>query len=199
MKLLKLLFFDVETTGLDRVQNEIHQLSYIVEVDGETKVKRNLYLRPAKPETIDPVALQIAGVTTEQVMSYPPPRDAFDTLESDFTNTVDKYNPKDKMYPCAYNAHFDYGFLTAFYKKYNNYFGSFVNHRLLDPLPVLRFLNYCGVIYLVNYKLETVCKAFDIPIIAHDALSDITATRNLLHALRDIIIVSVPKLHVSEI
>lgn len=50
---MKLLFFDLETTGVNPGKNGIHQISGMIEIDGVEQ------------------ALAVAGVTREQVMAYP--------------------------------------------------------------------------------------------------------------------------------
>ena len=45
------------------------------------------------------------------------------------------------------------------------------------------FLEYKKLIILESHKLVDVCKYFDIKIDAHDALSDIKATRELIYKL----------------
>lgn len=68
---------------------------------------------------------------------------------------------------------------TILYKNGDVYFGSWFNYKTIDPLSLLHILDGIGSISLENYKLETVCKHYDIPLDAHDALNDIKATREL--------------------
>jgi division protein CdvB (Snf7/Vps24/ESCRT-III family) len=50
-------------------------------------------------------------------------------------------------------------------------------------MPIINVLNYKGSINLVNAKLITACENFGITIDAHDALSDIKATRELMQRI----------------
>ncbi len=69
---MKQLFYDLETTGTKYWRNSIHQLSGMVVVDGEVKEEFNFHVQPNPKAEIEDEALQIAGVTKEQVMAYPP-------------------------------------------------------------------------------------------------------------------------------
>lgn len=185
---MKLIYFDVETTGLVPGRYDIHQLSYLIEIDGQIRLERDWKIRPFRPYNIDVSALDVCGKTTKEILSYPHPDAVFRMVIKDFTGFVDQYNPGDKMYPVAYNGHFDYQFLTTFFNDCGfAFFGSFVNHRLIDPLAILRFYEFCGVLKFDSYKLSNVCCHFGIPITAHDALSDIHAARALLYKLKEIV------------
>ncbi len=69
---MKLLFFDLETTGTLVNKHGIHQLSGAVIIDGEIKEKFNLHVQPNPKALIEQAALDVAGVTREQIMAYPP-------------------------------------------------------------------------------------------------------------------------------
>src|SRR4030066_371973 len=71
--------------------------------------------------------------------------------------------------------------LANWFKKCNDHFlGSFINWIKIDPLPFLHHMHFTGKLNLPNYKLATVCKHYNIPLTAHDAMSDIEATRTLI-------------------
>ena len=98
----------------------------------------------------------------------------------------DKYNRLDKFYMAGYNVRFDADFLKEFFLKNKDfYFGSWFNYRFIDPLPLLHWANWVKEINLPDYKLATVCRHFQIPLQAHDAMADITATRELIYKLLD--------------
>ena len=94
--------------------------------------------------------------------------------------------------PVAYNGKFDMDFLKSWFEKVgqvtgkNNWFGSFFNYRLVDPLAIIYGMRYAGLMpELKNFKLVTVCEHFGIDLgeAAHDALADIQATKALLKRL----------------
>ena len=180
----KTFYFDVETTGLDPKKNEIVQLAYILDIDGKGVKGGNIWIKPENPENIDKKALDIIGKTKEELMEGIDKKDAYKILVRDLGLHCDKYNKDDKYYPAGYNAMFDIQFLTAFFDKNDDpYLGSWVNWKTLDPLSILRMFDYNGTLELDNYKLETVCAHYGIEIKAHDAMSDIRATRELINKI----------------
>ncbi len=48
---------------------------------------------------------------------------------------------------------------------------------------LISFMEYCGFINLPNYKLTTVAEYFGIKLDAHEAMSDILATRKIVKKL----------------
>lgn len=69
---MKLLFFDLETTGVKFWRNGIHQIGGIVDIDGQEAERFGIRLAPNPAATIEQEALDVAGVTLEQVQSYQP-------------------------------------------------------------------------------------------------------------------------------
>jgi len=178
-------YFDVETTGLNPQVNEIIQLSGLIEVDGKVVETFNLYARPSDPSTVTTEALAVTGLTLAEILEFPPASKMYNDLIDIMMRYVDKYDKNDKFSPAGYNVRFDLDFLSALFKRMNDpYLGSFINWKAIDPYPVLTIMDFFGLISLPNYQLSTVCGAFLIPLKAHDALADITATRTLVELLR---------------
>jgi len=176
----KVFWFDVETTGLDPMNQDIVQLAFIIEIDDNIVESQNLLMQPFNYVTIDLEALLKQGRTVEEIKTYPDPRKVYKDLISTLEKYVDRYNKLDKFHNAGYNSKFDMDFLKQYFIKNGDpYFGSWFNYRAIDPLPLLHILDGMGSVSLENYQLETVCKHFKIPLDAHDALSDITATREL--------------------
>ena len=69
---MKQLFFDLETTGTMYWRNGIHQFSGMVVIDGEVKETFDYKIHPNPKAEITEEALQIAGVTREDIELYPP-------------------------------------------------------------------------------------------------------------------------------
>lgn len=69
---MKQVFYDLETTGTKYWRNGIHQLSGLVVIDGEVKEEFDFHVQPNPKAEIEEAALQVAGVTREQIMAYPP-------------------------------------------------------------------------------------------------------------------------------
>ena len=180
---MKILFFDVETTGLDPKLHEIIQLAYILDVDGVPVLERSRFLRPLKPYNVTVDALSMQGRTMEQVLAFPHPFEAYTHFLDDLGAHIDKYDKTDKAAPCAYNAPFDVSFLLSWFEQLNDpYLGSWIDlRRLLDPMPVLRMMDSVYPSGLQDFKLATVARHFNIDLTAHDALSDVRALRGIYY------------------
>lgn len=176
----KIFWFDVETTGLDSEQQDIIQLAFLIEIDGEVVEGRDMLMQPFSYDTISQEALDVHGRTIEEIKTYPNPRKTYADLITILEKYIDRYNPSDKFHPAGYNSRFDMDFLRQFFiKNDDKYYGSWFNYKAIDPLPLLHILDGLGYVSLDNYKLETVCNHYDIKHEAHDALSDISATKDL--------------------
>ena len=184
----KILYFDTETTGLDPLKNGIIQFSGIIEIDNKVEEEFNFKIRPFETDEINSEALEVNNVTKDQLKTFPTAEKSYILIEKLFNTYIDRYDSTDKFSPAGYNVRFDLEFLSKYFTKNNNiYFGSYCNWRSIDALSLLYFLDYIGYLKLENYKLNTVCDYFKIPIKAHDAMSDIKATRNLIIKLKSLL------------
>lgn len=175
---MKILAFDVETTGLTPAHHEIVQLSALMIVDGEVRDHVNLLVAPDHPERIDRKALEIQGRAVEVIREYMPRPTAFRQWQEWLGYHIDRFDNCDKAYPLAYCGNFDMGFLSAFHEAAGDrYLGSWINWKLIDPRALLNVLHMHGRLRdLPNFRLETVCEHAGIVLRAHDALEDIRAT-----------------------
>lgn len=182
----KALYFDVETTGLSPYKNDIIQFACLVEINGEIVEELETKVRPFDFSTIDQKALDTNGLRLEELYDYPHPKEVYQQMCKLFGKYVSKFDKNDKFAPAGYNVRFDVDFLSNFFKKNGDkYYGSFFSWRLIDPIYKLYEMDYEGRIALPDYKLATVCTHFGIPLQAHDALSDIRATRQLRYKLAE--------------
>ncbi|MDD4972580.1 MAG: 3'-5' exonuclease [Paludibacter sp.] len=200
----KILWLDTETTGLDAQKHGIIQLAVLMDIDGKVEGELLLDVQPfdsdvlninnvefeyediafidkIKPEDIvEPSNIKIIDI----VKNHKAPKSAYMSIISFLGNHILKFDKTDKAYLGGYNVNFDRNFISEFFKKNNdNYLGSYLSWRCLDPLYRLWEMDYKGYIALENYKLETVCNHFGIPISAHNAMSDIKATMDLWYRL----------------
>ena len=185
-KTKKTLYFDTETTGVDPIKNSIFQFAAIVEFDDVVVDRIDIRFQPFAEAEIEDEALKKTGITLEDLESYQPYTEGFLQIQKFFDKHVDKYNKLDKFYPAGYNIAFDLDFLNATFKRNGQKWGigSYFNWKKVDPFPLLHAMDWVGRISLENYKLETVCKHFKIPLEnAHDGMADIEATRSLIKKL----------------
>lgn len=184
----KLLFFDLETTGVKFWRNGIHQIGGIVDIDGQEVERFDIRLAPNPAATIEQEALDVAGVTLEQVQSYQPMEEGYRQLVGILSKYVNKFDKRDKMYLVGYNnAGFDNNFLRALFTQCGDkYFGSWFYPNCMDVyVMVTPFL--MGVRNdMENFKLMTVARTMGIEIDEnklHDATYDIELTRDIFYKI----------------
>lgn len=179
----KILHFDLETTGLGESEHSIIQLAGLIEID-KTIVERFDYrIKPDRFDNISPSSIETHGVSIEEMKTFQPSSEVYESFKKLLSKHCNPYDRNDKYIPAGYRVDFDLSFLTKFFENNGDkYLGSFLDwRRTLDPLPILRAMDFNGIISLSDYKLETVCKAFGIKLNAHEAMSDIIASRELLY------------------
>lgn len=137
-----LVVFDLETTGLDIVNDRIFQLSYIkVYPDGKEE-RENIYFNPQKP--IPQEVIELTGTTNEDVADKPTFKDLSKELEEKFSGCDF----------AGYNSnHFDVPMLSEeFYRAGINF--DFSKCRLIDAQAIFHKMErrnlaaaykfYCG-------------------------------------------------------
>lgn len=175
---MKMMFFDLETTGTDVRRHGIHQISGMILVDGEVKEKFDFKVRPNPNAEIIPEALQVAGVTREQIMAYPPMGEIYAKFVNMLAKYADRYDKKDKIFLAGYNnAHFDNEFLRAWFAQNGDkYFGSWFWSNSFDVMVLATPFLADRRAEMENFKQGTVAKALGIAVDdskLHDALYDI--------------------------
>ena len=183
---MKSLFFDVETTGLDPQANAIHQLSVIIDIDGEVVEEVDYKLSTPPGKIIVDEALAVSKVSRDDLLGYP----NFSTVYTEFielmSKYVDRFNKKDKFFLVGYNnASFDNNFLRAFFNNCRDkYYGSWFWANPIDVYVMASFIKMAERANYPNFKLMTAAGAFGIEIDEeklHDALYDAQVTRKLFY------------------
>lgn len=183
----KILFFDVETTGLDALRCDIVQFAGIIEIDGKVVEEINILMKPRPDAIISDKALEVIGKTRREIFSHElSQKEAYDFLLSIFKKYIDKYDKNDKFKLVGHNIDFDFRFFLEWAKKCDDkYVGSWIDYKkqfcTFKVLQALRFID--GIENhekLMSNKLTDICEFLDIELKnAHDAMSDIKATREL--------------------
>ena len=186
----KVCYFDTETTGTDPDTHGIIQIAMIIEIGGDVLAEKEWCVRPHLGLEIDPKALAVNGRTLDEIKNFPTPDEIFGKMQKFLGRYVNQYDRTDKLTPVGYNVKFDLDFLKSFWARCGDdkYFGSWFNWDAVDPLALLRYLKFAGLLPpLENLKLGTVCEHFGIALgdDAHDAMADIKAPRELVCRLRD--------------
>lgn len=178
---MKILWLDVETTGLLAYKQDIIQLSGIVEIDGQIQEEFDFKLAPINVAEIQQSALDVNGRTRAEILSFPDPKEQV----VNFCNLMDKYvsrqDKQDNFILAGYNIAFDRDFLTNLFKRVNQVgIRQYFAYKDFDVYTLVFMLTYAGKIpQHENMKLATICKHFGLYLDAHDSLNDIRATREV--------------------
>lgn len=183
----KILWLDLETTGIDCIKNGIIQISGMVEINKEIKEEFNIFSNVFPTDIVNEAALAISGHTKEDLLTFPDPTISFRKFINILGKYVDKFDSNDKFIIAGYNVGFDKNFIWEHSKKCGEkYFGSFVRGYYLDVIQYILFYAYQHNDFKPDdYKLSTIAQYLNIELDAHNAIADIKATRQIFTALTD--------------
>ena len=186
---MKLLFFDLETTGIKYWKNGIHQISGEIVIDGETKETFNYNVCPNPQCEVDETALQVCGVTREQIFAYPDMHEVYLEFVNMLSKYVDKYNKDDKFFLVGYNnASFDNSFLKAFFvQNGDSFFYSWFWVNSIDVMVLATQHLMMKRHLMKDFKQETVARTLGIELDSsrlHDAAYDSWLTRQIYEAVK---------------
>ncbi len=185
---MKLLFLDLETTGLDPKKNGIIQIAGAIEIDGKIKEHFNLEVAPFAEDVIDNKALAINKKTKDEIMGFSHPRVVYRSLVQLLERHVNKRDRKDKYYMVGQNTKFDYDFLNEWFKKNGNkYIYGLIHFHLIDLIALTTAFKLAGKVDTPDMKLGTIAKHFNMVFDAHDALNDVRMTWAIFHKYIDMI------------
>lgn len=177
----KILWIDLETGGLNAKESSITQISGLVSINGKVVEQFNIMVRPNPTLETSMEALKVQGKTFEDFKKseYVDENVAYSKLIKVLDKYVNKYDKNDKYILGGYNVKFDIDFINELFKRYNNhYLFSYIKSGYLDPMYLITTLQLIKKLpILQNNKLETWAKYFNVPLQAHDSMSDIIATR----------------------
>jgi DNA polymerase III subunit epsilon len=180
--IVKVFWFDCETTGLDPARHGIVSLAYLVEIDGRLIAEGELKNNPVGKE-LDEKALKLNGFTPADIATFPTSATTKLELEKLFARFVSRYEAGDKFVAGGYNVRFDLEFLRQLWADQGDvYFGSWFGFPVIDPGYLLEPMRYAGILPKLPPKvtLSNLAENLGITLFsAHDALADIRATREI--------------------
>lgn len=194
---MKIFYFDLETTGTNPGKNGIHQISGMIEIDGKVMEEFDFHVKPNPRAIFEDTALAVAGVTKEQIMSYPEMGVVYNQLVTMLSKYVDKYDKNDKFFLCGYNnAAFDNQFLRGFFLQNGDmYFGSWFWSNSIDVMVLSTVYLSTKRAAMENFKLSTVAATIGIDVKEdelHNAMYDIYLTRGIYLKIQHDMLSSLP-------
>lgn len=198
----KLLFLDLETTGVDPLRHGVYQIAchYATVIrhptthwamDIEIQGSFNSYIRPFMEDEIDPDAISKGVVSVEDFASFPDPLDVHTQFTEWMSQYVDKYDKRDKFSLINYWGHFDASFLRQFFANCGDkYYGSWFWSAPIDIASIVHsHLIHGGdetFAWPSDFKLATVAAVFGVLPEGelHDARTDVTLLANLYKRLK---------------
>ena len=150
--------FDIETTGLDVVNDGITEIGAVKIIGGEIKEKWTTLIKPDQPITSR--ITELTGITNEMVANSP----KISTVIPDFMKFIDGCGI------VAHNADFD----TKFIKKYAGAEEYEVKNKIYDTMELSR-----QYLKLNKNDLHTVAEYYGIVFNHHRAYDDALATAQI--------------------
>lgn len=186
---MKKLFYDLETTGLDKVKNGIHQIAGCVEIDGEAVEWFDFKVKPLPTDEIDAKALEIAHVKLEDVLKYDEAAEVHKKFTEMLGKYVNKFSKEDKFFLYGFNnKSFDDPFMREWFTKVGDkYYGSWFWNYSSDVMVLAVDELMADIPKMENFKLVTVAKHLGITIREdklHDARYDIWLTREIYNRIK---------------
>lgn len=181
---MKLIYIDLETTGVNPKMNGICQIAGIISANGQSE-EFSWYMNPGDVR-IERSAMGLNGISIEKMRQSPSSGEIFTKFQDLLGRYVDKYDKKDKFFFIGYNSTFDMDFLRSWFEHHGDkYMGSWFWYPPLDVMQVAAFKLMGERVKLNNLKLSTVYEyVLGKPLMdGHDALVDIKATKELLSGL----------------
>lgn len=189
---MKIVFYDTETSGIKSWEHEIIQIAAIaIEINGTQWIELETFERKLQ------FNLDKASEDALEINSYDCATWATDAVSQSvgliaFNKFIKPYGDVERISKRtgrpffnvrtgAHNAAFDDGFVRAWYKSENEFCP--MDYAYYDTLQLARWRYINCEQQPENFKLETMCQVFGIPLDAHDALNDVRATARLACAL----------------
>lgn len=182
----KVVWIDTETTGLDCDKSALIQIAALYEEHGQIKDKFVTYAKPHIGAVVSSQALKVNKITPEMLKDFPlGPKACSDFLQFLKKHIIEDDNSM-KAVIAGFNVNFDIGFVKNFMKmnSISGYFSFFTKYGLDVASDFVKAVAMGRVERPDSYSLGAIHKHLGLgEFNAHDALSDIMATRRVYHKL----------------
>jgi DNA polymerase III subunit epsilon len=181
--MIKEFYIDVETTGLDTKNSAIWQIAGEVIIDSISKEIFEFKLAPHPNAFISDKALSMNDITIEELETFTPPNQVFNSFESLLKKYVSPFDKTDKLIFKGYNGNFDSDFIRSFFvRNGSNYYGSYFWTPVYDVMAIAFLALESQRSGMPNFRLETVARHLGINVETarfHDAMYDIEITKQI--------------------
>lgn len=187
---MRFLWIDTETTGLEVTDSAAFEVAMILVDSGKVICSRCFFLNPLS-ETIKyhEEAGKVHGYSENDIRSFPAESEQVQKIASFLKDARELWmkdgSKTEKMIVAGYNVGFDIKHLKALLERNGFYYGDYFSDVVADVFLQVKKAGEMRILpYLKNRKLATVAEHLGIDIgKAHDALSDIKATREVAKSL----------------
>ena len=184
---MKYCYIDVETGGVDPIENPLLQLSGLIEIvsdKGTTEETFNYHIKPLDSDKVDPEALAVNNLTIEQIAEFTSSKTIYSKFTQMLGRYIDRYDRSDKFFFIGYNSHsFDMPFVREWFNKNKDpYFGSYFFYPSIDVMILAAEKLKDQRWSMANFRLATVAKVLGIDVdkgSLHDALYDVELTKKV--------------------
>lgn len=182
---MRIVYLDTETTGLDPKRNGLVQIAAQVVERGKVLDEIDLKIAPFPRDEIDQKALDVNGLTVDEIAGFREPHICCD----EFAAFFGAYCPGNaRLFLSGYNIGFDDQFIRTWFAKCGkqpNDFARFFYTPAIDVMSLAAFALMSKRQSMPNFKQSTVAKILGVEIQgeAHDASVDIKTTRGILRAI----------------
>jgi DNA polymerase-3 subunit epsilon len=160
--MIKQIFLDTETTGVDPMKNGLYQIGGIIRYD---KVQEEFEFNCDifEEDEVDPKAFESTSVCPNDLRRYPDPYETYQEFIKLLGKHISKFDKKDKLMFINFGAEFDSKFLRRWFESNGDqYFGSWFWHPPVEVQSLaMEFLKNERSI-MPNFQLSTVCKGLGI-------------------------------------